>query len=376
MFLNKLKYDLIASIRSKALIGWLILFPILLGLAFKLGFSKIYDENVKFSTIKTAVVERQSSAILHTVTDGISESDEPLFTAEYTDEETALKMLENEEIEGIIYADEKLSLAVAKDNMEQTVLKSFVEQYNVQEQMIRETATKNPAKLEEIIGALSPGEDIFIKEPLTEGNANAYVAFFYNLIAMVALCGTITGVAVNSLEMPNMSPQGARKTVSPMSGAKQFLASFAAAVIVQGICVIISVSYIRFILGIELGDKLGLIYLTAILGSAAGISMGFFASTVSKVPVQNLTGMVWAGTMVMCFLSGLMVGNMKSIIAEKAPFINEINPVALVCDSLYCLNIYSDLDRYIPKMLTLAGITAVFAALSMIFSRRKKYAGI
>lgn len=376
MFLNKLMYDLRSAIRSKALIGWLILFPILLGLAFKLGFDNIYEEEIKFSTIKTAVVEKQSSPILHTVTDSIAENEEPLFTAEYTDEDTALKMLENEEIEGIIYADEKLSLTVAKDNMEQTVLKSFVEQYNVQEQVIRETIAKDPGRTQDVISALSQETHTVAKEPLTEGNVNVYVQYFYNLIAMVALCGAMTGVDINSSEMPNLTALGARNVVSPMSGAKQFLASFTAAVIVQGICAVISVSYIRFLLGIDLGDKLGLIYLTAVLGSMTGVSIGFFASTVIRRPRETITNFMWIGTMSLCFLSGLMAGNMKSLISEKAPIINDISPVALVCDSMYCLNICSGYDRYIPKMLTLAGITALFALLSLAFSRRKKYASI
>lgn len=369
-------YDLKSAIRSKSLIGWLILFPMLLGLAFKIGFGNIYEEEVKFSTIKTAVVERQSSPILHTVTDSIADDEEPLFTAEYTDEDTALKMLENDEIAGIIYADEKLSLAITADNIEQTVLKSFVEQYNVREQLIRETIAANPDKTQEVISALSQEADIFTKEPLTEGNVNVYVQYFYNLIAMVALCGAVTGVEINSSEMPNLTTLGARNTVSPMSGAKRFLASFTAAVIVMGICAVISVSYIRFVLGIELGDKLGLIYLTAVLGSMTGISIGFFASTVIKQSRETIANFMWIGTMSLCFLSGLMAGNMKSLISEKAPIINDISPVALVCDSMYCLNICSDYDRYIPKMLTLAGITAVFALLSLAFSRRKKYASI
>ena len=67
---------------------------------------------------------------------------------------------------------------------------------------------------------------------------------------------------------------------------------------------------------------------------------------------------------------------MKAIVAEKAPWFNNINPAALISDSFYCLNIYEDYDRYITKLITMAVITAAFIFLGIISSRRKKYASI
>jgi ABC-2 type transport system permease protein len=80
--------------------------------------------------------------------------------------------------------------------------------------------------------------------------------------------------------------------------------------------------------------------------------------------------------MFLCFLSGLMVGNMKAIVAEKVPWLNNINPVAVISDSFYCLNIYENYDRYITKMITMAIITVIFISLGIISSRRKTYASI
>ena len=48
-------------------------------------------------------------------------------------------------------------------------------------------------------------------------------------------------------------------------------------------------------------------------------------------------------------LIGLMMGNMKAVIAEKIPGFNNINPAAVISDSFYCLNIYEDYDRFITK---------------------------
>jgi ABC-2 type transport system permease protein len=67
---------------------------------------------------------------------------------------------------------------------------------------------------------------------------------------------------------------------------------------------------------------------------------------------------------------------MKPLVAEKAPWFNNINPVAVISDCFYCLNIYEDYDRYISKIITMAVITVIFISLGIICSRRKKYASI
>lgn len=376
MFLNKLKYDFIAAMRNRSLIGWLILFPIGLAMAFKIGFGNIYDNEVKFSTIKVAIVENKSSIALHTVTDEFAKEDEPFMTAVYTDEQTALDMLEKDEVKGVIYADDVLSLTVMKEGLDQSIIKTFIDEFNSQSQIITEAIKADPSKAQSIISQLGESVSTVEREPLTEGDPNVYLQFFYNLIAMVGVCGTITGIQMNCSEMPKLTSLGARKSTAGMSASKQSVSNFIAACAAQCICVIVAVTFIHFVLGIDLGDKLPLVYLTGMIGSAAGIAIGTFISTVVHLPLQPLTNITWAGTMGLCFLSGLMVAEMKSTMQEKAPIINDINPAALITDSLYCLNMYTGYDRYIPKILTLAAIAVFFALLTAVFSRRKSYASI
>ena len=56
MFMHILKYELKGGLRSKDLIIWLILFPIILGTVFKVGFGSIYEKTEKFNSIPVAVV--------------------------------------------------------------------------------------------------------------------------------------------------------------------------------------------------------------------------------------------------------------------------------------------------------------------------------
>ena len=80
--------------------------------------------------------------------------------------------------------------------------------------------------------------------------------------------------------------------------------------------------------------------------------------------------------MAMCLLSGLMVGNMKAIMADKAPWFNNINPAALVTDSISALNLYSSFDVFVTKIITMLVISLIFYVLGLLMVRRRKYASL
>jgi len=94
MFWHNLKYEVLSGLRVKEVLFWLILFPIVLGTLFKVAFSNIYQEHTLFSTVPVAVVETTQQPMLHTVLDSLESNEEPLFSVTYTDEETALSLLE------------------------------------------------------------------------------------------------------------------------------------------------------------------------------------------------------------------------------------------------------------------------------------------
>ncbi len=71
-----------------------------------------------------------------------------------------------------------------------------------------------------------------------------------------------------------------------------------------------------------------------------------------------------------------MVANMKPIMAEKAPWFNNINPAALVTDSISALNLYSDYRVFVTKILTMLVISLIFYILGLLMVRRRKYASL
>lgn len=377
MFFHSLKYELKVGLRNKELIMWLMIFPVVLGTFFKIAFGNIYN-SVTVSTIPVAVVESVENEVFDAVMTGIAESEEPLFKAEYTDADSAAELLEKGDISGIIYVDaDGLTMGVSEtDGVEPSIIESFIRQYTAHETVIKAAAEKNPMNISAAVEAMEIGEDINSNIPLTDGNTDPYIQYFYNLIAMVGLFGSLTGLHIAIENQANLSVTGARNNVSPVNKLTKIIASLLGSCLAQAVCVIISTSYIAFVLGIDFGSRLPLVYLSGILGGCVGVSMGFFVGSIGSMGVGVKTGILMSVSMVGCALSGLMVGDIKATVSEHAPIINKINPAAVISDSFYCLNLYSDYDKYIEKIVTMLIIIVIFTVGGFLMTRRKKYASL
>lgn len=376
MFLHNFLYEIKSSLRVRDLIFWLILFPMILGTFFKIAFGDLYEKQTKVSAIPTAIVETEQNDIFRSVVESVSEGDEPLLKAEFLSEDEALKKLGNDEIKGIIYTGDTITLTVAGDGVEQSVLKLFIEQYMTREKVITDTISGDPSKTQAVIAALSEEINTSEEAKLTEGNLDFYIQYFYNLIAMVAMYGSVTGLHVAMGQQANLSELGARKNCSATPKSVGILASLAGTWVVQSICMIICVSFTAFVLKVDYGDRLPFVYIAAVCGGILGVSFGFFIGSVGKMKQGAKVGICMSVSMALCFLSGLMVGNMKPIMAEKAPWFNNINPAALVTDSISALNLYSGYRVFITKVVTMLVISLIFYVLGLLMVRRRKYASL
>lgn len=376
MFWHIFKYEFLNTIKQKELVFWMMCFPIILGTFFNLAFGSLYEKNEIFTEIPVAVAETKEDSVFREVLDELSTGDSPLFKVQYTDMEEAEELLKNEDIKGIICVDDELSLSVAGNGLEQSIIKSFLEQYEAQKTIITDTAVNNPEKLQDVITALSADINCIETKELSGGNMDEYVQYFQNLIAMVALFGTMVGLFAATSNEANLSAIGARKCVAPTHKLKSIIANLLAAFCAQVICVFISITYIVFILKIDMGDKIPMMYLSGAAGSLLGVSMGFLIGSIGRMSEGVKVGISTSFSMFCCFLSGLMVGNMKAVINQHCPIVNKINPAAVISDLFYCLAVYDDYSRYMEKMVTLLIMSAIFIAGGFLLTRRKKYASI
>ena len=217
MFLHNLKYELLSSYRVKDLIIWLILFPMILGTLFKAAFGNIYENISTFKTIPAAVVVEDGidDTVFRQVMDSMTEGDEPFLKITYTDMDSALEMLRKDDIKGIITCGEKLSLTVSGTGSEQSALRSFADQYNNTQHIVMETLKNDPASAQKVIMSLQNDCSPVSSKPMTQGNTDNFIQYFYNLIAMVAIYGSVTGLHITVNNQANLSALGARKCCSP-----------------------------------------------------------------------------------------------------------------------------------------------------------------
>ncbi len=376
MFLHNFKYEFLRILREKEIIFWMMCFPIILGTLFKVAFGNLNEEEKMYNAIPVCIVDTAQDAVFSTVMDSLSEGDTPLFEAEFITEDEALEKLEEGDICGIIYTGEKLSLSVASNSLKVSILQSFVQQYEIQRAVITDIALNNPERLSDVTQALSADINAAEKVSVSEGNMDPYAQYFFNLIAMVALFGTTVGLEAATRNQGNLSAIGARKCVSPTHKLKSIIATLLAGYFVQLICVALSTTYILYVLKIDMGDNIPMLYLSGAIGTFTGVTLGFLIGSVGTASENMKMGILTGATMFCCFLSGLMVGTMKAVVEKTAPVVNRLNPAALISDLFYCLTVYDDYTRYIKAAVSLIIMGIVFAAAGFMLTRRKKYASI
>lgn len=375
------KYSLKQLIRNRAELFWVVFFPIILGSMFKLAFSNLSADE-SFQTIPVAVVNEEGSlsdAFLETAKE-LSKGEKPFLKVLLCDEEEALQLLEKQKVDGIIYTGDTVSLTVSSDMgnaaLNQNILQTFIEEYQMNYQAVSEVAMKNPEKLPEVLTIVQESASYNENVSYSKNNTDTYDQYFYNLIAMVCMYSGMSGCIIAICNQANLSALGARRNVAPTHKMKQITGELIANLLLRFLCVLISFAYIVLILKIDLTTRLPLAILSIFIGCMTGMTFGFFLGAIGNLSENTKFGILMSVTMVGSFLSGLMAGSMRILVETFCPVINKINPSALITDMFYSLAIYDTLDRYIRNMITLVLFSILFTVGGFLMTRRKKYANL
>lgn len=379
--LHIFKYSLKQLLRNRGELFWVILFPIILGTMFKLAFSNLSADEA-FHTIPVAIVNengRQSDAFLKTAEE-LSKGKKPFLEVHHCNEKEALDLLEDQKVDGIIYAGDAVSLTVSSDMgnaaLNQNILQTFVEQYQMNYQAISETALKDPTKLPELLSVVEESPSYNKNVSYSRNDTDTYDQYFYNLIAMVCMFSGTSGCYVAIYNQANLSDLGARRNIAPTHKLKQIAGELTANLFLRFLCVLVSFAYVVLVLKIDLTARLPLAILSIFIGCMTGMTLGFFLGAIGNLSENVKCGILLAVTMAGSFLSGLMIGSMRILVETFCPIINRINPSALITDMFYSLAIYDTLDRYIRNMTTLIIFSVLFTVGGFLMTRRKRYANI
>lgn len=379
MFFQLFKYKVIKMLRTKDELFWCLAFPLILGTLFYMSFGGFSEKQETFQVIHIGYVAKEEGKdeefdqILRELS---KEGENQIVNIVTTKEEEAKQLLLDKEISGIIYNTGEVSLTVNGEGISESILNSFLNQYLQKREMIMRIAQTSPDKLNEIL-ELETSDNSFIKEvSFTKASLDPMTSYFYALIAMSCLYGCFAGLTSATEIKANLSSLAARRLAAPTNKMKIILGDFLGAVLVQFICTMVTVLYLLFVLKIDMGQKLFFLILTVLVGCVIGITTGLFIGSIGRQSEKLKTSLVLAGTMLECFLSGLMVANMKDIVERYAPIINRINPAALIVDAFYSLDIYDTYERYTKNMVSMLIIASILCIGSFLAIRRERYASI
>lgn len=379
MFIRSFIYSLKTIFRSRTAVAWNLLFPIALGTMFYAAFSGL-DEDSALNAIPVAIVSEQEDSEFLTVVSELSKEDDPLFDPVYVTEEEALELLENKEIIGILYDDSPVTLSVYSEMtsmlLEQSILNSFVEQYNINAEIIMDAIENHPEVLPTLIDELSAETAYGTEISYSDGNMSESLSYFFNLIAMNCLYGCLAGIQIAIHNQANLSTIAARKVVSSGKQFSRIFGEICSAITFQYICIGTSLLYQIFVLDIDFGSNFGYVALAALAGCVMGVSLGYFVGCFGKMGEGVKVGLCMAVSMICCFLSGLMAGNMRILVEQVCPWFNKINPAALISDSFYSLVVYESHSRYMTNIITLFGLSLLLCVGGVLIGRRNKYAAL
>jgi len=314
------------------------------------------------------------------------ENEDRLFNTQYTTEEKAKELLQNDEIIGyMLLKEENPKVIVKESGINETIFKYVTEEItqttdiisNLAEDKIKkEIATGNHnVNYEEIyknILEMTQNQKANI-ENISNDNLSYTMIEFYTLIAMACLYGGILGMVAINQNLANMSSNGKRVSVAPTSKGKVVLSSVLASYIIQLIGLALLFAYTVFVLKVDYGTNLPLIILLGMVGSFAGLSMGLAIGTVLKTNDNVKTGILISTTMLGCFLSGMMGITMKYIIDKNMPIINKINPASMITDGFYSLYYYDTLDRFYFNVSSLLIFAFIMIIISYFSLRKQKF---
>ena len=369
-------------LRNKANTFWILCFPVVLGTFFNIAFSNLAAAD-SFSTIKVAVIcedDEYGNTLKESVKE-LSSGEDAMLDPTFCDEEKAKDLLKEKDIVGIIHSGKVVKLSVSanmtNESMNQSILKAFVSEYNMIQDSITKIIADHPENIEKALSSLDSVSDYNSEVTLSRNqDANPYAQYFFNLLAMACLYTSIGGVLVATENQANLTDLGMRKCLSPTHKLKSIFAELIATSTYEFILNFLGFLYVAYVLKVDIASRLPLAILTTFLGCLTGVSLGFLIGCFGQKSQDFKQGVVFAVTMPLCFLSGLMIGNMKIIIQNNVPIINKINPATLITDSFYSLSVYESFDRYITNILTLVGLIILFIIAGFLLTRRKKYASL
>lgn len=382
MFFHNVKYNLKALFKNKGLIFWSFAFPIIMATLFNMAFGN-WEESEKFTSINIGIVTNEyfdNNIIAKNVFNSLSDDDNKIFNITYASKDEVTNLLTDKKIEGIIeYTNSNPSIIINSNSVSSTIIKSVADEIETNNTIFSDLmksgqyASNNMEEqvnriIEKINSTTINTKDISVKK------LDIAVIEYYSLLAMTCLYGGFIAMSAISNSLASASNRGKRVEISPIKKSTAILSSLCASFIVQLIGALLLLIYIN-IIGVNLHTNLISLFVITILGVLSGISIGLIVSVMINKSEDTKLGIIIAISMALSVLSGMTGVSLKYVIDSKLPFINKINPAAMITDGLYAVY-YENSARFLNNIISLIIFISLLIVISILYMRRKKYDNI
>lgn len=382
MFFHNVKYNLKALFKNKGLIFWSFAFPIIMATLFNMAFGN-WEESEKFTSINIGIVTNEyfdNNIIAKNVFNSLSDGDNKIFNITYASKDEVTNLLIDKKIEGIIeYTDSNPNIIINSNSVSSTIIKSVVDEIETNNTIFSDLIKSGQYAsndmeeqvnkiIERINSTTINTKDISVKK------LDIAVIEYYSLLAMTCLYGGFIAMSAISNSLASASNRGKRVAISPIKKSTAILSSLCASFIVQLIGALLLLIYIN-IIGVNLHTNLISLFVITILGVLSGISIGLIVSVMINKSEDTKLGIIIAISMALSVLSGMTGVSLKYVIDSKIPFINKINPAAMITDGLYAVY-YENSTRFLNNIISLIIFISLLIVISILYMRRKKYDNI
>src|SRR6056297_808995 len=154
MFKHAFVYNLKTILRERETVFWSLIYSILIATIFYFAFGNMGGGS-KFYTINLGVVESpllMEGTQFHSVLSSISDvdgksSENDLFRVMTGNEEEAEEWLKNGRISGYLIYDDGIQLVVSWSGFNQTIIKTFLDEYKQTTEIVKEISKDNPTAM-------------------------------------------------------------------------------------------------------------------------------------------------------------------------------------------------------------------------------------
>ena len=199
---------------------------------------------------------------------------------------------------------------------------------------------------------------------LTHFQPDEIARYYYALLAMSCMMAMGYSISTVAAAQANLSALGIRRTVAPLSRAKQLVAGFLSCWLCSSVALSIALAYIRLACNVSLGGREPAAILAVIIASFMTSSAGTLLGAVPKLSYNTKYGLSTGISCTLSLFTGLYGGFAMQI---------SINPAQQVTNLFYDILYYDSYRPFITTCIILLAMSAVFLLAGIAMLRRQRY---